>query len=213
MKYKRQWYLIFIYITVLSITLVSCNSLNSDSYKIEKLLYDANLSASENDYSQSINYYDQILDIDSSNQKALYNKAIILFDKKSYQESLYNTNLIIKKFPNNLKAYELKCEIYLKLDDISNLINTYNTIFEIYPYLYEQRYNFNEILISNFDINNSIIVSNLYKNSIILIEDEEYNESAIKALNLLYENNDEYSILFYLYNKKAWEELYFPSEN
>ncbi len=209
MIYKRHK--IFMYILIIySLFFVSCNTLNTTSYKIDELLYEANIMAQNKDYEKAITTYNQILELDEFNQKALYNKSFILFKSKNTLEAISSVNLLIEHYPNNIKAYKLKADIYLYNNDIENVIKTYNYIFEIYPNLYDLRSEFIEILIDNYN-NDSIIQSNLYDNAIILVNNNINNDIATKALYLLNKDNREYSLLLYLNNKKAWEEFNTPS--
>ena len=184
--------------------------MNTTSYKVNELLYDANLMAQSKDYDSAISNYNKILKLDEFNQKALYNKSLILFELNNTAEALATINILIEYFPNNIKAYKLKAEIYLYNNDIENCIFTYNSLFEIYPNLYNLRSDLIKILIENYN-NSDIMISNLYDNALILLNNNTNTAIASKAMYLLKENNLYYSLLLYLNDKKAWEEYNNPS--
>lgn len=209
MKHKRHLIILNILI-IYCLFIVSCNSLNTNSYKIEILLNEANSSAKNNNFDDSITKYNLILDIDNFNQKALYNKSLILFEDKKIDEALQTIEILIEKYPNNIKGYKLKADIYLYNNDIENMLKIYNSLFKTYPNLYNLRSDLIKILIENYK-NDSIIISNLYDNAIILIENNENTQIASEALYILNKNNIDYSLLLYLNDKKAWEEYNTPS--
>lgn len=213
MNYKRQRKLFFKEISIFFIcffSFVSCTSFNLSSYKIETLLNQANEFASSSNFNDAIITYDKILDIDATNQKALYNKAIVLIELEQYNQALSSINESIENDFNNIENYKLKINVYKELNNINGCIKTYLNLFNIYPYLYEERYNFNKYLISVFDINNTLIKSNLYENSLFLLKEKHKITSALKGLNLLDKNNLEISSILYIYDKKIWEEINLP---
>lgn len=212
MKNKRHCNLICIFL-IYSLFLVSCNTLSTNTYKINNLLYDANLKAQNKEFVSAIQIYDQILEIDEFNTKALYNKSLILFEYNKNNEALTTINLLIQKQPNNIKAYNLKADILLYNNDIENLINTYNNLLEIYPNLYNIRATLLEILIENYDDESPIIISTINSNSKILLENNSNIELASKALSLINKDTLDYSLFFYLNDKKTWEEINNPSSD
>jgi len=209
MKYKGHIYrnlkLIFFLITI-CFYFVSCTtyiSLNN-----EKLLSQANDSAINKDYDLSIDIYNKILKKDNLNQKALYNKAIILNEKGNTQEALETLNSVIKINKYNEKAYLFKIKIYTEMKDINSAITEYQKVIKITPNNYSIRNDFINLLLNNFDKNNAFHSQLIKENALFLIERNKNISLAAKALCIIEKNNAEYSALLYLNDKKIWEEIY-----
>ncbi len=209
MKYKGHIYrnlkLIFFLITI-CFYFVSCTtyiSLNN-----EKLLSQANDSAINKDYDLSIDIYNKILKKDNLNQKALYNKAIILNEKGNTQEALETLNSVIKINKYNEKAYLFKIKIYTEMKDINSAITEYQKVIKITPNNYSIRNDFINLLLDNFDKNNAFHSQLIKENALFLIERNKNISLAAKALCIIEKNNAEYSALLYLNDKKIWEEIY-----
>lgn len=209
MKHKRHNYknlqLIFFIITI-CFYFVSCStyiSLNN-----EKLLSQANDSAINKDYDLSIDIYNKILKKDNLNQKALYNKAIVLYEKGNTQEALKTLNSLIKINKYNEKAYLFKIKIYTEIKDIDSAIEEYQKIIKITPNNYSIRNEFITLLLDNFDNTDAFYSKLIKENSLFLIERNKNISLAAKALCIIEKNNAEYSALLYLNDKKIWEEIY-----
>lgn len=209
MKDKRHIYrnlkLIFFLITI-CFYFVSCTtyiSLNN-----EKLLSQANEYAINKDYDLSIDIYNKILKKDNLNQKAVYNKALVLNEKGNTQEALETLNSLIKINKYNEKAYLFKIKIYTEIKDINSAIKEYQKVINITPNNYSIRYDFITLLLDNFDNNDAFYSKLIKENSLFLIERNENISLAAKALCIIEKNNAEYSALLFLNDKKIWEEIY-----
>lgn len=209
MKYKRHIYInikIILLITIICLYFVSCST--SISLNNEKLLLKANESALNKEYDISIDIYNQILKKDNLNQKALYNKAIVLNEKGNYQEALSILDSLIKINKYNEKAYLYKIIIYTEKKDIDSAIKEYEKIIQISPNNYSIRKNFINLLLENYNVNNVYYYNLIKENSLFLIEKNKNIDIAAKAMCIIEKNNAEYSALLYLKDKKMWEEIY-----
>ncbi len=196
-------------IVLLCFLFVSCSTLTQNY--IDKTLYQANSFAKTNQESQAIAKYDAILEVDPTNFKALFNKAVILFKLGQNQEALDNLNLIITNDSNNLKAYQLKIQILKENNDVTSTVEAYNAYIHQFPTMNDLRVDFINYLIDNFNKSNELIISNLLETSNYLLNNNISLNLAAKALCLIDKENIEYSMLLFSSDKKTWEELYSPS--
>jgi tetratricopeptide (TPR) repeat protein len=196
-------------IVLLCFSFVSCSTLTQNY--IDKTLYQANSFANTNQETQAIDKYDEILKIEPTNSKALYNKAVILYKLGQSQDAIDNLNLIITNDLNNKKAYQLKIQILKADNNLIKTVETYNTYINQFPTMSDIRVDFVKYLIDNFDISNTLITSNLLENSNYLLNNNISLNLAAKALCLIDKENIEYSMLLFSVDKKTWEEIYSPS--
>ncbi len=191
-------------------TLVSCANFNNTTY-INKSLLQANEFVENNKFDEAINLYTKILEKDSTNQKALFNKSLILKNQNNYKQSLIILDKITKNYPNNLKAYQVKIGIYKEDKNTEKVISTYNSLFSISPFLYSIRAEYLEFLVSGYQEGNTLLYSQINENSIFLLEENREIKTALKALCTIEKNNAEYAALLYLKDKKTWKEIYSPT--
>lgn len=205
LKFKQN---IFFYIFILSISLVSCSSIDNTTY-IEGSLSKASNYINDKEFDKAIELYDKNLERDPLNTKTLYNKAAVLNYLNESDEALEITNSLIENYPYNIKAYQLKIDILSKLNDSENIIKTYTSLLDLSPYLYSIRGDFITYLLS---INEEEDYSSLIKeNALFLLEKNELPLIALKALCTIEKNNAEYSALLLLHDEKAWKEIYSQS--
>lgn len=196
-------------IVLLCFSFVSCSTLTQNY--IDKTLYQANSFANTNQETQAIDKYDEILKIEPTNSKALYNKAVILYKLGQNQDAIDNLNLIITNDLNNKKAYQLKIQILKANNNLIKTVEAYNIYINQFPTMSDIRVDFVKYLIDNFDISNTLITSNLLENSNYLLNNNISLNLAAKALCLIDKENIEYSMLLFSVDKKTWEEIYSPS--
>ena len=92
--------------------------------KINKILNRLNSSYDDEGYDSALFYCEMILDIDSKNQCALYKKALILYDKCEYEESLSVLDHLLS-IDYCIDAFLLKGRVYCNLNDYENSLNSY----------------------------------------------------------------------------------------
>ena len=191
-------------------TLVSCANLNNETY-INKSLLQANEFVENNKIDEAINLYTEILDKNPTNQKALFNKALLLKNQKNSQKALITLDKLIINYPNNTKAYQLIIEIYKEASNTEKVISTYNSLLSTSPFLYPIRADYLDFLISAYEEGNSLLYSQINENALFLLEENREIKTAIIALCTIEKNNAEYSALLYLKDNKTWNEIYAPS--
>lgn len=195
---------------ILCITLVSCANLNNSTY-INKSLLEANTYIKNSKFEKAIEVYDKILLKQPLNQKALFNKAVLLRNSNNNEDALEILSLLIETYPNNIKPYQLKIEILRDMDNSDKVIKTYNSLFSLTPYLYTYRAQYLEYLISIYKIEEKSIYNEIKENSLFLLSQNQETNTALKALCTIEKNNAEYSALLFLENEKSWNEIYSDS--
>lgn len=96
---------------------------------IDSLVDLGNERYNRGEYEPALNYYDQVLQADPSNQFGLYNKALVYYSKKDYRKSISLVNYCIKENPDYGPAY------YLLGDDFKFINKTDSAL-----YFFEKAY-------------------------------------------------------------------------
>ncbi len=92
--------------------------------KIKKLLRMLDLEFNNKNYDHAINIANDILTLDKNNINVLYKKALILFNKKEYEESLLVLEYLLA-IGWCIDALLLKGRVYSYLNDYENSLNSY----------------------------------------------------------------------------------------
>jgi tetratricopeptide (TPR) repeat protein len=124
----------------------------------------------------SIYYYDKVLSIDPEFNDAQYNKAWVFNQRKMYNESIEEAEILLEKEPSYYAAYQLLGDCYYaqtKYDDaLMNYEQAYNNqwrnlwVCHVMAYLYETKGDVNRALslykeALQFDENNTEILKRL----------------------------------------------------
>ena len=83
--------------------------------KIKKLFKELELNLNNHNFDDALIIVDEILSMDENNQKALYKKALILYNKLEYVESINVLDYLLS-INSCSNALLLKGRIYLELD-------------------------------------------------------------------------------------------------
>ena len=111
---------------VLSVPLIflTCNTF-ADNDVIEELHKETAILVSQERYSEALDIFDQILEIDPDNVKALINRSAVLITLGQNEGGIYDANRILAIDPNNVKALSNKgialANIGYTYDAIANL--------------------------------------------------------------------------------------------
>lgn len=96
---------------------------------IDSLVDIGNERYNRGEYESALNYYDQVLQADPTNQFGLYNKALVYYSKKDYRKSISLVNYCIQENPDYGPAY------YLLGDDFKFINQTDSAL-----YFFEKAY-------------------------------------------------------------------------
>lgn len=107
----------------------SVNSEVEPVVNIDSLVDLGNERYNRGEYEPALNYYDQVLQADPTNQFGLYNKALVYYSKKDYRKSIALVNYCIEENPDYGPAY------YLLGDDFKFINQTDSAL-----YFFEKAY-------------------------------------------------------------------------
>ena len=139
--------------------------------KINKLLRKLDLEFNNKNYDDALNIANDILYSDKNNKKVLYKKALILFNKMEYEESLSVLNYLLA-INRCIDALLLKGRIHCHLEDYENSLNFYK----------EASINFDF-----FKFNNEMVY---YATHPFLFEGGVYTKIFLDLCNMILENED-----------------------
>ena len=129
-----------LFVVIIAISFLGCNPKTKiNKIKLDYLYYRALISDSISDYNSSIQYYNQMLNIDSINVNALINRGKALIHISKIQEGFKDLNKAIKYYPN-ADIYYARYTAYLFLNNYDsaeidlNKVKEYNTRFPDYYY-------------------------------------------------------------------------------
>ena len=122
-----------LFIIIIIVSFWSCNSNSGiNKIKLDYLYYRALNSDSLSDYNSSIQYYNQMLKIDSVNVNALVNRGKALIHISKIQEGFKDINKAIKYNPNE-NTYYARCNAYLYLNNYDSAEIDLKKVKEYYP--------------------------------------------------------------------------------
>ena len=163
--------------------------------KIKKLFKELELNLNNHNFDDALIIVDEILSMDENNQKALYKKALILYNKLEYVESINVLDYLLS-INSCSNALLLKGRIYLELDRFDEGFKFYekflknNSDFSLF---------FNEISYFSF------------------FEDKSKKNAALDLCNLYLEKYDSYEIKVWksqlLFRLNLFEDALFTLEN
>ena len=119
---------------ILSIPLIflTCNTFAEDS-TIDQLHDKSAILVSQEQFNEAIRIFDQILEIDPNNVKALSHKGIVLVKMKNFEQSLIYFNKALELQPNDIQILKNKAITLTHLKEYPDAISTYEIILEIDP--------------------------------------------------------------------------------
>lgn len=206
LKTKTKGYLYYT-LFLLVFTLVSCSTLDNTTF-IENSLLEANNHLINEENEKALDIYDSILEKEPLNQKALYNKAVVLNYMQQTEKSLQIIDILIENYPENIKAHNYKIKILKQSHDYASIIDSYNQLLESNINLYNVRVQFIEFLLSINTQFKGQCNDQIKQNALFLLDKNEQSVDALKALCTIDKNNAEYSALLFLIDKKVWESIF-----
>jgi tetratricopeptide (TPR) repeat protein len=83
------------------------------------------------EYESALNYYDQALQADPTNQFGLYNKALVYYSKKDYRKSISLVNYCIQENPDYGPAYYLLGDDYKFINQPDSALYFFDRAYEM----------------------------------------------------------------------------------
>ena len=119
---------------ILSIPLIllTCNTF-AESDIIEELHKESAILVSQEKFNDALAIFDQILEIDPNNVKALNHKGTVLVKMENFQQSLEYFNKAIMLEPNNIKILKNNAIALSHLEQHVDAIAIYEKILELEP--------------------------------------------------------------------------------
>ncbi len=122
---------IFVILSV-PLILLNCNTF-AEEYTIEELHKKSAEFVSQSLFNEAIEVFDQILEIDPDNVKALINRSAVLIEIGQNEKALYDTNRILTIDPNNVKALSNKGIALANIGYSYDAITTFEKAIELDP--------------------------------------------------------------------------------
>ena len=151
-----------------------------NKFKINKLSKKANNFLNNEDYGNALLVYDEILDLDSTNINALYNKSLVLFNKKQYSESLDLLNFLLK-IQEYFDAILLKGRVLIFLNNIEEGLNCYK----------------NSLDRDDFDFIKYLDEILYFGNPLVFKDNKKMFEISLSLCNFYLEKDDDLSVSYY----------------
>ena len=131
----------FFVILLVPLILLTCNTF-ADS-PVEELHKESAMLVSQERYNEALDIFDQILEIDPNNVKALINRSAVLITIGEYQKGINDTDRILTIEPNNIKALSNKGKALANIGLTYDAIENFEKAIEIDPDNYELKKNRN----------------------------------------------------------------------
>jgi len=119
----------FFVILLVPLILLTCNTF-ADS-PVEELHKESAMLVSQERYNEALDIFDQILEIDPNNVKALNHKGSVLIKMENFEHGLEYFNKVLELQPDNIKILKNKAISLTYLKEYADAIYTYETILEI----------------------------------------------------------------------------------
>ena len=133
----------FFVILLVPLILLTCNTF-ADS-PVEELHKESAMLVSQERYNEVLDIFDQILEIDPNNVKALINRSAVLITIGEYQKGINDTDRILTIEPNNIKALSNKGKALANIGLTYDAIENFEKAIEIDPDNYELKKNRNSL--------------------------------------------------------------------
>jgi len=119
---------------ILSIPLIllTCNTFAENNI-IEELHAESAILVSQSRFNEAIEVFDQILEIDPNNVKALINRSAVLIEIGQNEKAIYDANRILTIDPNNVKALSNKGTALANMGYSHDAISTFEKAIELDP--------------------------------------------------------------------------------
>ena len=114
------------------LVLLTCNTF-ADENVIDELHKESAVLVSQERYDEALQIFDQILEIDSENVKALNHKGATLVKMEKFENSLEYFDKALELQPNNTKILKNKAIALTDLMEYEYAISIYETVLEINP--------------------------------------------------------------------------------
>ena len=99
----------FFVILLVPLILLTCNTF-ADS-PVEELHKESAMLVSQERYNEALDIFDQILEIDPNNVKALNHKGSVLIKMENFEHGLEYFNKVLELQPDNIKILKNICNI------------------------------------------------------------------------------------------------------
>jgi len=119
-------------ILLIPLILLTCNTF-AESDIIEGLHDESAILVSQEKFNDALTIFDQILEIDPNNVKALNHKGTVLVKMENFQQSLEYFDKAIMLEPNNIKILKNKAIALSHLEQHADAITIYENILELEP--------------------------------------------------------------------------------
>jgi len=119
--------------------------------------------------------FEKIIKRDGDNLEAKYNLAIVKYNKKEYEEAIYDLNIVVKMNPEDKKSYNVLGNIYRDLKKYEEAIDSYTRAIKNDPKFASPYINLTMLLI---DVNRKNEAVKIISNGLLNIP----NNSNLKKL-------------------------------
>ena len=169
---------------------------NKQNELIKNYLLLGNSYLERKKYKKALESFNKVIELDSNNKEAYYNKGYLYIALKKYEKALESFNKVIELDPNNKESYNAKGCVKIYLKKYKEALENFNKVIELDPRYVDSYYNRGRLYFTNFkeyeealpDFNKVIILKPDYK--------EAYNSRGI-----LYTKLEKYKEALQDYNK------------
>jgi tetratricopeptide (TPR) repeat protein len=124
---------IFFILFGISVSSISVTSAYADTPDITTLLNKGHAALNEQQFNESLSYFDKVLQIQPSNLEALNGKGVILANLNEFNESMKYFDKALQIQPNNLDALNNKGAALIKLGKFNESLSYFDKVLQIQP--------------------------------------------------------------------------------
>ena len=105
--------------------------MDQQTVNIDSLVDLGNEKYNRGEYESALNHYDEVLQVDPTNQFGLYNKALVYYSKKDYRKSISLVNYCIQQNPDYGPAYYLLGDDFKFIDKADSALYFFEKAYEL----------------------------------------------------------------------------------
>jgi tetratricopeptide (TPR) repeat protein len=105
--------------------------MDQQTVNIDSLVDLGNERYNRGEYESALNHYDEVLQVDPTNQFGLYNKALVFYAKKDFRKSISLINYCIQQNPDYGPAYYLLGDDYKFINQPDSALYFFDRAYEM----------------------------------------------------------------------------------
>lgn len=106
-------------------------TMDQQTVNIDSLVDLGNEKYNRGEYESALNHYDEVLQVDHTNQFGLYNKALVFYAKKDFRKSISLINYCIQQNPDYGPAYYLLGDDYKFISQPDSALYFFDRAYEM----------------------------------------------------------------------------------